>query len=212
MLDAIGTMDAPSLPPLSLDVLKEVEEIERYAKDRISQAVTGVLNLPKVVRIANACVVTVFNMQAEYYLSLDGCSLAWLDDVEFRTRQIIVGLCFSAGIAQSEISLVEQHLREVLAPRLSHWKSQIGKNSPMLKESELAPNTPRKTKRQIREPNPELLKDAETVNRKQAAIALGVTERTLDRLVADRTLHPVGPFRSKRYKTKELLRLLNQKK
>jgi|HubBroStandDraft_6_1064221.scaffolds.fasta_scaffold210790_2 hypothetical protein len=71
--------------------------------------------------------------------------------------------------------------------------------------------TPAKTKRQIREPKPELLSKSELVNRKIAAEALGMSERTFDRHVKDRTITPIGAGAHKRFKAKELLRFLRQK-
>jgi hypothetical protein len=70
---------------------------------------------------------------------------------------------------------------------------------------------PRKRTRHFREPNLELLKNQEgTLNRKNAAEALGVTERTLDRWVADKQIIPVGPGFRKRFKNKDLLRFFNK--
>jgi hypothetical protein len=39
-----------------------------------------------------------------------------------------------------------------------------------------------------------------------------VSERTLDRLVADRKLIPVGPGFTKRFKNKDLFRFFNKRK
>jgi hypothetical protein len=103
---------------------------------------------------------------------------------------------------------VDQAIRRALEDRVKDWKTQVGKIGP---SADRLPATAIKTKRQRREPNSELLKNIETVNRKQAAVALGVAERTLDRMVADKRLHPIGAFRSKRFKTNELLRFLKQK-
>jgi excisionase family DNA binding protein len=74
-----------------------------------------------------------------------------------------------------------------------------------------SPPIPGNKTRRFREPNLELLKNPDaTLNRKNAAEALGVTERTLDRWITDKELIPVGPGSRKRFKTKDLLRLLNQ--
>lgn len=83
--------------------------------------------------------------------------------------------------------------------------------SPPLMAAALAPteSTSRKTRRII-EPNLQLLDRGDTLNRKQAAEALGVSERTLDRRVADKALTPVGAVGRKRFKTKDLRRFLNQ--
>jgi hypothetical protein len=65
--------------------------------------------------------------------------------------------------------------------------------------------------KQIRVPKPELLAHTETVNRKVAADALGVTVRTIDRHIGDGKLVPVGAIGRKRLKTKDLLNILNRK-
>jgi hypothetical protein len=68
-----------------------------------------------------------------------------------------------------------------------------------------------KPQRTFREPNTALLKNQDaTLNRKSAAEALGISERTLDRWVDAEKLTPIGLGSRKRFKTKELLRALNQ--
>ncbi len=71
---------------------------------------------------------------------------------------------------------------------------------------------PTKTTRKNLQPNPALLKTPATVSRKIAAQALGVSERTLDRHVRRGLIAPVGPPTRKRFKSKDLLQLLSQKK
>jgi len=68
------------------------------------------------------------------------------------------------------------------------------------------------TSRVFGEPQPELLKNQEYVNRKKAAAALGITTRTLDRWTADRKLIPRGAGSRKTFRVKDLLRLISQKK
>jgi excisionase family DNA binding protein len=69
-----------------------------------------------------------------------------------------------------------------------------------------------KPNRQVREPNPNVLKGKNTINGKQAAEALGITERTLNRWIADTTLTPIRIGGRNRFDTKDLLRILNNKK
>ncbi|MBZ5609533.1 MAG: helix-turn-helix domain-containing protein [Acidobacteriia bacterium] len=71
---------------------------------------------------------------------------------------------------------------------------------------------PADKKRRFLEPKPELLKDKEIVNKRQAATALGVTLRTLDRYVADKLLTPVGDYARRRFKTKDLLSFMVRRK
>jgi hypothetical protein len=69
-----------------------------------------------------------------------------------------------------------------------------------------------KSPRHFKEAKPELLKDKEIVSRRIAAEALGLTERTLDRRVAEGSLTPIGEGHYKRFKTRDILRILHQKK
>jgi hypothetical protein len=68
--------------------------------------------------------------------------------------------------------------------------------------------------RRFREPNLELLKSKETVNRIEAADGLGLSLRQFDRWVKDEDnrITALGVGARKRFKTKELLRLLSESK
>ncbi|HLN01085.1 MAG TPA: helix-turn-helix domain-containing protein [Bryobacteraceae bacterium] len=67
-------------------------------------------------------------------------------------------------------------------------------------------------KRALPEPKPELLGNPDaTLSRLRAAEALGITPRTLDRWIADGKLTPVGIGARKRFKTKDLKRVLDQR-
>jgi hypothetical protein len=69
-----------------------------------------------------------------------------------------------------------------------------------------------KTRRQLLEPRPDLLTNPDaTLSRLRAAEALGITSRTLDRWITDKKLTPFGAGLRKRFKAKDLQRLLNQK-
>jgi hypothetical protein len=62
------------------------------------------------------------------------------------------------------------------------------------------------------EPKPEKLSNIDsTLSRIGAADALGITPRTLDRWVRDKKLTPVGFGHSKRFKARDLKKLLDQK-
>lgn len=74
------------------------------------------------------------------------------------------------------------------------------------------PGWPTRPSRQFREPQPELLAGLESVGKQKAALALGTTTRTIDRWIETEKLIPVGGGGRTRFKTKELLKFLNQKK
>jgi hypothetical protein len=94
---------------------------------------------------------------------------------------------------------------------INEWKGRRIKKS--LRRSAVSTSeVPSKPPRKMLHPKPGLLKTLPTVNRKTAAEALGVTERTLDRHVKRGFLVPVGPPSRKRFKSKDLLQFLDQKK
>jgi hypothetical protein len=66
--------------------------------------------------------------------------------------------------------------------------------------------------RQVRDPKPELLANLDTtLSRLRSAEALGISRRTLDRWVLNHKLKPVGLGHRKRFRTKDLRKLLDQK-
>ena len=69
-----------------------------------------------------------------------------------------------------------------------------------------------KASRKIREPNPDILKNKETVNHREAAEALGIDPRTVNRWIADKILTPTHVAGRNRFKSRDLLRIINQTK
>jgi len=74
-----------------------------------------------------------------------------------------------------------------------------------------SPEPRQKRPRTFLEPNPTILSGRETVNRKQAAAALGLTLRSIDRLVQDGVLRPTGAWGHKRFTTKDILSFMRSK-
>lgn len=69
-----------------------------------------------------------------------------------------------------------------------------------------------KSQRKTLEPRPDLLTNLDAnINRLKAAQVLGITPRTIDRWVVDGKLTPVGPGTRKRFKGKDLKKILDQK-
>jgi hypothetical protein len=92
----------------------------------------------------------------------------------------------------------------------TQWPNQI---VPVPTSDVAQPDTSEgKHPRRFKEPKPELLKNVETVNKSQAAEALGVSKRTLDRYVADNLLTPVGDYARRRFKTKDLISFMTKRK
>ena len=118
---------------------------------------------------------------------------------------------------------IAQEFREKLAAhllgRLHYWKATVMKRARTFDakesgadESGAAPRFETKKARQSLEPRPDLLKNQDlTLSRLRTAEALGITPRTLDRRVADKKLTPFGVGLRKRFKVKDIQRMLDQK-
>ena len=73
---------APRLPPLPFDVLRRVEEIEGYLTASIDDCERGLsFNTQKAVRLLRSCVVSVFEIQIQYYRALPGFSSNWIGPI-----------------------------------------------------------------------------------------------------------------------------------
>lgn len=68
-----------------------------------------------------------------------------------------------------------------------------------------------KTARKHKDAKPEVLSGKAVVSRKLAAEALGVTVRTIGRLVADKKLRPTGDWGRKRFSVQELMDFITRK-
>jgi hypothetical protein len=117
------------LPPLPLQVLGEVENIEEMAQTRLSFCwSTHGLNIPKAIRILSSCVVQVFDAQARYYVSLPDCSERWLELLESNTRAVAIGFCSAkglTGLASQEYEQIDYELRGALTGPFQKWLENL---------------------------------------------------------------------------------------
>lgn len=133
-------------------------------------------------------------------------------DEELRSRQ---NHWIEIAEKQFNPTLLSKIQRKLYPEIVDPWKGlipvpQIESETPTTPH--LPAEKPKAATRQRLEPRPELLKDLEFVGRQTAAKALGISERTLDRRVGDGTLTPVGEGHYIRFKTQDILRVLNRKK
>jgi hypothetical protein len=158
--------------------------------------------------------IKILNAQAGAYLKL-------VSDMRFQEafEVVLLGIYIPqawdtySGLARGIVALDGNKEFKVLADQLMYWRRESFRriaSDPIGEASGIVPTVPKKL-RQSREPKPELLVNAETVNRKLAAEALGMSERTFDRHVADGKLTPFGAGSRKRFNSKELLRFLRKK-
>jgi hypothetical protein len=69
----------PAIPQLSLDALDDVQKIERYARQQLSECIhSGHLNSQKAERILRTCTVQVLKTQIAYYESLPTFHEKWI--------------------------------------------------------------------------------------------------------------------------------------
>ncbi len=85
---------ARAIPPLSLEVLEEVETIEEYAKRQLERcsAPLGALNVEKAKRIARTCAVSVLDATLIYYESLATFDERWVRELRENVINAVVGM------------------------------------------------------------------------------------------------------------------------
>jgi hypothetical protein len=192
------------LPPLSLEMLQKVKAVERFAAETIKINLERSHNPEIALRDLKTCVVQSCNWQLLYYATCEGFQWDWVDQIKESTIVVIVGLLPSSSVR------MEKELRAMLM----QWSDHAAKQLEAKPATRAVAETPKASRsaRTFREPDAELLKNPDaTLNRKNAAQALGISERTLDRWVKDTILTPTGHGYRKRFKVKDLRRMLNSK-
>jgi len=83
----------PAMPQLSLKALDGVQNIERYAKQQLSDCQhTGHFNIHKAERILRTCAVQVLKTQLDYYESLPIFHPKWVIKLQENTIEAAVGM------------------------------------------------------------------------------------------------------------------------
>jgi hypothetical protein len=76
------------LPPLSFEVLCKVHDLEEYVRlalDACSDPESMSFNTEYAIRLLRTCVVTMLDMQINYYSSLSHYQPEWIDEIEHKT-------------------------------------------------------------------------------------------------------------------------------
>jgi hypothetical protein len=196
-----------ALPLATLEAVAGVEDRTKRMLERLNPAT---ISVPKLGAILIACAIETLDKEAEYYRS---CGVVKLSSLlkESATRRAVAAF---ALLEKTEFSLALDIYgslsEELLRATAEHARSEARKARPSIGFS--VPQAKAKRRRFL-EPNLELLKnpDDSTLNRPNTAEALGITPRTLDRWITDERITPVGPSNRKRFKVKDIKRLLNQK-
>ena len=115
-----------TLPPLPLNVLSEVEELEALATQMLKDCGRGYgFNLEKAVRILRSCAPESFNLQARYYVSRNDYHSRWLKELHGRCVLAIAGLVGrDRYFSNAQEDLLRLEVSLVLDDCLENWKSQ----------------------------------------------------------------------------------------
>jgi hypothetical protein len=213
-------------PPLSFEALQALTEIEVYAESVVITCIgIGGVDSTRAIRTLRTCADGMFAVMANYYARFGLLPPNTLEHIQNEVAESI-GTIFKVVIPKDK---AEQEAREVMSQliqaALSASPAQPQSISPLMESSQrkkgqftiadidqpVQPIGQKRKAKQIPEPNPQLLENNETLNRLQAAKALGVHTRTLDRWIKGGKLTPIGASGRKRIKTKELRKFLDQK-
>lgn len=86
-------ISVPAIPQLSLQTLNDVQKIERYAKQQLSDCQhSGHFNVHKGERILRTCAVQVLKAQLDYYESLAIFHPRWVIKLQENTVEAAVGM------------------------------------------------------------------------------------------------------------------------
>jgi len=105
---------------------------------------------------------------------------------------------------------------ETVLERYLYWKNEGYRKLAELTAAGIRPSAPTlenpRPQKTYREPKADLRAHPESsLSRKRAAEALGISERTLDRWVAGKKLAPIPGVFGKRFKAKDLIRIIEQR-
>jgi DNA-binding XRE family transcriptional regulator len=131
----------PPIPPLSADALNRVEDIEkfaRYALSACSNAVGGLVNPEKALRILRTCVVEAFEAQIDYYEKLPIYTREWLRELQQTTIESALGLMpmWTSGeqFRDELVHTLRIHVRQLPKPALTKPEGAAPKKQFSLKQ------------------------------------------------------------------------------
>lgn len=130
----------PLIPPLSLEVLEVVENIERYARSALRACDdTFKFNADKASNILRTCVIEVFDLQIAYYSSVKNFTENWVPHVGHTIIGSAMGL-ITASLRDETYDWLEQILYETLNAHLEERKALKKKSA--AKPPQKTPQTP----------------------------------------------------------------------
>jgi excisionase family DNA binding protein len=205
----------PELPSVLVEIHDSRQELDRgmsdQAKERLSEArLEHCLKQLEIFGRAYLRLVADFEYAKAYNAILNKCLReVWEFFAGFPIETIFATPLFSS--ASPPAACLQ---RDQMVERTIHWQTEgFRRVAELRKERPRQPPEPTpKTQRKIAEPRPDLLANLDiTLSRLKAAEALGISPRTLDRWVADQRLTPIGTGHRKRFKAKDLKRLIEQR-
>ncbi len=127
-----------ALPPLSLEVLGHVEDVENYARHALHNCGDSrYYNAEKALMILRTCIVEALDIQLEYYEPLPHYRPEWRAEIRERTINAVVGLVGTAGAEHWDFfhHEVRRTVREHFAAKAQaeRQKAKLLKQKPLLK-------------------------------------------------------------------------------
>jgi DNA-binding XRE family transcriptional regulator len=104
----------PLIPPLSLSVLEDVEDVERYARNALRSCNdTFKFNRDKAMNILRTCAVEVFDTQIAYYSSVKNFTEDWVPWIGHTVIGSAMGL-ITAALRDEDYEWLENVLYETI--------------------------------------------------------------------------------------------------
>ena len=117
------TTSPPPVPPLSLEALKAVQQIEAYARPALRECDSVYrFNIEKAMRILRTCVVEVFDCQIDYFKTLSSYDPRWGEMVVESTIASALGLISSVSF---DYTGVRRELNDTLSAHISQ-RADVG--------------------------------------------------------------------------------------
>jgi hypothetical protein len=123
---------AKSAPPLAIQVLEEVENIEIQLQEYLSRCKEpqeqyysdSPFNMDKATRILRSLGARAFEVQASYYISLEDCCSEWIEDIQSSTVKSCIGVARRFA-TETQVPSLEWELTQTLDGYARKYKAQI---------------------------------------------------------------------------------------
>jgi hypothetical protein len=163
--------------------MHEVDAVERVAKAYLADCGDQPINFnqEKALRTLRACAIKMFELEANYYFSLDSPDPSWLDDIENEVVKSLSGL-ISDGLAAFQDS-IRIELWSTIQQHRQRWKPNSTGSSPGSSSNPASATKPQRLSATVECPKAARRMEAfcaeKGIGQKQFAAMAKTTDRTL---------------------------------